>query len=759
MRINNLYLQRLQPLRKRWYVVLICLLIATIITTRYLFVVTPMYQANATIKIDNSQASNSNNGNAATGNVQTEVEVLKSRILFEKALSHLDFNVEYFHNDEIKTEEVYHTAPFVVEYKIKDSSFYCQSFDFRYLSGDRFKLTYEGSGFNNEKEGTFGVPISDRGLRITIRKNETIAKQKQTGILEEPWTFTVHSTASLSNKLMNNNFSVDKIDKDVNILKIAYSHAVPEKAAKMVNAIASAYLEQSKEDKQNIATSTVDFLNKQLVEVGVELTSARDAIKNYREKNGIVNIPQQTESTYKIVGDLEVQKVAINLQLASLEQMSDYLRKNRKINLTAPGFESVSDESFSETVAKLNEKQLEREAAKSNPTAATNNAGADAEIEQLKTFLVESINNTRRKLLAKQDEIILAIGNEKAAFKNLPEKESVMQELSANYYLFEKAYNSIVEKRTDAILAQQISIPNNKIIEAGIIPFEPISPRKEIIWTIALLIGLVVGIILAYITHYVKSEIQTPEDLDPVSTIPLMGQIEMLTQPIPAYQTFTALTTRILMNRSSEKNMVITVTSTRKGEGKSYVAAHLARTMAAMDKKVLMIDANTYKPQLASWFDVRGISGLTDFYNRTTSIQDCIQITNIPSLDIICAGNESHPIGHLIATQRTKLMLEELKMQYDVVIIDTPEVGEYTDAIPFMKWSDLNLYVVKADTGKTDLIANAELIKEEYRLEEVYFVINAMKEKRNHTGYIRSNKIRMERVKRSIPQLTNLFAW
>jgi capsular exopolysaccharide synthesis family protein len=736
------------------------MLVATVVTTRYLYDVTPMYEATASLQIrDGVSSGGEKNAKTSANDLRAEVEVIKSRLLFEKALNTLDFNVAYFHPGESKTEEVYHAAPFNVSYQIKENSFYKQAYDFHFLGGNRFKLVYTGTAYNNEKEGTFGAPICDRGLCITITKNEKVVKQHPAEYLSEPWQFTVNSTAALSNELMNDQLVVKAVDNTTNIVKVTYRHPMPEKAAKLVNAIAGVYIEQGKQERQSIANNTVDFLNKQLVFTGNDLANSRDAIKEYREKNEIVNIPLQTATTYKTLGDLESQKAETAIQLATLEQMSDYLRKNRKITLTAPELGSFTDPLFSDAVAKLNSKSLEREELSKNSASADGTIKADAEIEQLKTFLIESINNTRRKLLVKQDELVAAIGSEKATFKNLPEKEGVMQELSQNYLLNDKTYDYLIQKRTEAIISQQVAVPVNRIIDAGVIPLQPASPRSDLIWTLGLLLGLVIGVVLAYIVHFVKAEVDVPEDLTSASSIPLMGQVEMLSKLNPAYQTFTALSTRIMMNRDIKKQMVITVTSTRKGEGKSYIAAHLARTFAAMDKKVLLIDANTYQPQQSTWFDVRGLAGLRDFYTENISVQDIIQITSIPSLDIIGAGNETHPIGHLISTAKTKEMLDELRTQYDTIIIDTPDAGQYTDAIPFMKWSDLNLYVVKAESGKNELIANAELIKEEYRLEEVYYVINAMKEKRNHTGYVKPYTISLQAVKRSIPQLTNLFAW
>ena len=756
----------LYPLVKRWYIIVICVLLAGIAATRYLYVVTPEYQATATLRIEDSKNGMSGNNLyrdfdvfKANAQVQTEVEVLKSRSLFQRALNHLDFNVEYYKNGEMKKEEVYHEAPIRVDFSVTDSNFQSLPCDFKYLEGNKFQIAYDAAGTRVERDGEFGKQICDRGICLTVYKDEEQFKYHRSK-LNEPWSFTLYSTPALTSKLMNAQYIVKAVDKDVNIVKLYYTHPVPEKAMRLVNAVAEAYIGQGIEDKKDFAGNTVDFINQQIAIVGRELESARDAIKAYRIKNEIVNIPQETEATYKTLGELEIQKVDINMQLTVLENMSDYLRRNKEIKFSGPEYGTVIDMLFSESVSRLNTKMRERDELLRKYTAENDRVKAvDADIAQQKAYLVESINNTRRKLLLKQDELYFAIDEQKASFKGLPEKESTLQELNRNYYLYEKVYNFLIEKRTEAIITRQVNVSFNRVLETATLPSVPVAPRKDVIWGVALFLGFIVGVVLAYFRHYTKPSVHTPEDFGTASTIPVIGQVQQFKKDEPAYKAFTALSTRILMNKPDQKSMIITVTSTHKGEGKSFIAAQLARTLAAQDKKVILLDLNTYAPRVGDWFDARNGAGLSDIYTHRSSLQDAIQLTSIPNLDVITSGLAEQPIGHLIATQRTRDIINELRTQYDAVIIDTPEVGEYTDAIPFMKWSDLNLYVVRAESGRNELVANAEMVKEEYRLEEVYYVLNAMKERRNHTGYITPAKLKISSKKKNTPQLTNLFMW
>jgi capsular exopolysaccharide synthesis family protein len=750
----------LSPLIKRWYIIAICLLLSGVAAYRYMQVATPVYQASATIKIEDQSGITETklfkdfdvfNQNNKT---QTEVEVLKSRYLFEKALEKLDFFVEYYRINDMNNEELYHKNPFTVDFNITAENFNQQEIDFKHLGGERIHISYNDGRRNYEKNARFGEQINGRGWNVTIKKAAHSAYS-----MSDSYRFIIYSKVALAQKMMNTDYIVRAIDKDVNIIKIYYKHPVPEKAMKMVNAITQAYLEQGLNDKKDLASSTLGFINQQLEIVTQELNDAQNAIKKYKVDHEIVNIPQQTDATFRTLSQLEIQRVDISMQLSMLENLSEYLRRNRQINLSGPEFTTIADPLFTESVSKLNSKLRERMTQTAKYTEEDPHImGLDAEINQLRNYLVESVNNTRKKLMIREEEVQGAIGEQRASFDGVPEMESTLNELNRNFFLYEKVYNFLIEKRTEALITSQVNVSFNRILEVATMPYKAVAPVAEVVWGIAMFLGLLIGITIAYVRHYIKSSVSTREEMEKVSPIPFIGNVEQFEKSSSGYNSFTALTTRILLTQQEKENLVITVTSTRKGEGKTFIATGVARTLAAMDKKVLLIDMNPYNPTLNDWFDIRNPEGMADVYIHKMNIHDVINITSFPNLDMINAGTQDGPMSHLIATQRTQDIIKELRTHYDVIVFDTPESGKYVDAIPFMKWSDLNLYVVKADDTNKELIANAELVKEEYRLEEVYFVLNGMKEKRNHSGYINNRKLNSIR-KKVVPQLTSLFAW
>lgn len=742
----------IQRIRRNWHFILIGLLIASAIAQAIILFRPVHYRATASVRIGEPLVSSGSN--AGQKDIQSEVEILRSRTLLEQALARLDFGVSYFEIKPYSKEEVVMDAPFHVEWAMTSDQFRSNEYTFRHRNSHSYVLSYSYAGTEVEKNLEYGREVEEQGVRFTVHKNEPVWEAYRSR-LEKTWGFRLVAPSVLAEEFLDGKIDVEVADRDAKVARIHVTHELPVKAMRMANAIADAYLQYEIHSNAQLVAYTSDLIDRQLASVGTRLDSARHAMQSFREQYSVVNLPLETQNGYKALGDLEIRKTDVGMQLNVLEKVSDYIRQEKEVKISLSEYGNDLGPLFSDNVNRLNSAIREKSQAQTN--GETDTKRYDNEISALRTSILDRIGMTRRRLILEQDELASAIGQQRSSFNALPRKETEMQELARNYYLNEKIYNHLLEKRTEAVVGMQLAYAGANILETALLPREPQGPAQETVWTAALLLGLVCGTTLAGIRNRQPAKVEVPEDLSCDSSIPVLGQVGKLGKNESAYKAFTALTTRILMNRTSERPMVITVTSTRRGEGKSFVAAQLARTLAAQDKKVVLIDMNTVQPRLGEWFEARRSEGISDVFTRRITIQDAVQLTAIPNLDLITSGTVDHPIGHLVATTRTRELLEELRGQYDAVIVDTPEVGEYTDAIPFMKWSDLNLYVVKAESGRHELVANAEMVKEEYRLQEVYYVLNSMKTRRNHTGYISPLRQTGSTIRRMAPQLTNLF--
>lgn len=736
----------------KWHWLLFTMITVCVVAGFYLFVKPTVYQSTAVVKIDLINQSINNNANAK--DVAAEVETIKSKSLFEKALATTDFNVAYFIKGNFRNTEIYNHAPFTVDSFISKPGFDKRAYYFQYLDANHFSINYSTPTTDKTIVATFGKQIKDDGCSFIINKSKN-----KNYFNEYEWGFNLYSTAALTKELYNANYKVITTNNrpNANVVKVSYTHQVPEKASVLVNAIVNTYIQQINNDNHSYANNTNEYLDDQLADFAEKLHHSTKQINQFKSNNDFMDLYQSSDATYKTLGQLEVQNVDINLKLTSLDRLSEYLRHSSSDSYIAPDLDEIKNNAFGEAINRFN--QNLREKKKLSASGNTDQlAQVQSDIDAERAFLVECVNNTRKKLILQKQSLTASINSERASVGELPNKQSSLQSLSRDYYLNERIYNFLADKKAQLVVLQNPFEQTNKFIESAEPAFYPEEKTSPLFFILVLVAALVLGSVAAMVA-YSKRKIQSPADLRDQKSIPFIGQVEILQDIKGAYQSFTALSTKIQCNLDSGKNQIITVTSSRKGEGKTFIASHIARTLAAQHKKVLLIDANTFNPKLHELFSMEQENGLTDYYSNKAAISECVHTTSINQLDILPAGLDTNPVSHLISSDKTKSLLDQLSPQYDAIVIDTPEVEEHIDAIPFMKWSDMNLFVVKSDTQRAELIEHAEILKEEYRLKEVNFLLNAMKKDRNHIGFMRNNKEYKIKGNKYIPRIANLFVW
>jgi len=419
MQTKNPISQLLQPIAKRWYYIVICMLIAGALATAHLFRTNPVYQATATIKIENGEAG-LNNLNLyrnfdvfkQDNKVETEVEVLKSRYLFEKALSKVDFDVEYYRVGRFKSMELYHESPFVIQYEIQDNSFYKQEVQLNYAGGESFNMSYNLNGTTINKRIQFGKDQFINTLKFRVVKNQNYLSEKPRSLEGGIFKFVVYSKSALATHLTDGRLMVKAVNKDVNIIKIYYDHEVAEKAMKMVNALAETYIEDGILTKTDAASTTFNFVSDQLNNVSDDLNKAQNDIKDYKTQKGIVNLTQETEARLRTLGQLEIQQVNLQMDLAALDNMSEYIRRNMEIPYSAPEYQTVLDPLFIEGISTLNKKYRERKELLQKYTEEDPKVvQVTSDIESFRVSTKEGIVNTRKKLMVRLDEINASMGS------------------------------------------------------------------------------------------------------------------------------------------------------------------------------------------------------------------------------------------------------------------------------------------------------------------------------------------------------------
>jgi capsular exopolysaccharide synthesis family protein len=288
-------------------------------------------------------------------------------------------------------------------------------------------------------------------------------------------------------------------------------------------------------------------------------------------------------------------------------------------------------------------------------------------------------------------------------------------------------------------LAKEIIEVNNvQVIDTAKVPNKPVKPNKKMNVSVAGVLGLLSGAMLIYILEYVDHTFKKPEDvegqlgLNVIGTIPLFeggkrGKRKskdekvlekqylknLITQnnpKAPATEAFRELRTNLQYAAVDKELKTIVVTSPTMGDGKTVTAVNLAVTLSRSGSKVLIIDADLRKPKVHLYFGVDNKEGLT---NVLTSDKDRSKINTIEydkntNLQILTSGPVPPNAAEILNSKRMIQLLEKLKEEYDIIIIDTPPIGQVTDAAILAGVTDGTILVLASNETRIEITKRAK---------------------------------------------------
>lgn len=211
--------------------------------------------------------------------------------------------------------------------------------------------------------------------------------------------------------------------------------------------------------------------------------------------------------------------------------------------------------------------------------------------------------------------------------------------------------------------------------------------------------------------------------------------ITLINPKSPISEAYRTLRTNISFAAVDEKLQVIMVTSAGQGEGKSTTSANLAVVQAESDKRVLLIDADLRKPTVHRIFHISNRWGLTSLLSGQTTLQDVITDTGVTNLHVIPSGIIPPNPSEMLASNKMKQLLEQLREAYDVIIIDTPPSLAVTDAQIMATRSDGVIMVVEAGSVKREMAMKAKANLEHVQARILGVVLNNIERKESESYY------------------------
>lgn len=694
--MNNDNVRFLKPLLRGFPIVFLAMLIAVLAAKKYLNYVTPMYESTAKLKLADTQEGVPSANLfkdfdvfATPNKINTEIEVLKSTSLIEKTLAKLPFTTEIYRKGKVRSVELFDDSPIKVESTFTDEKNYDQKFMINIVSNQNFTITSSGS--KKEIKGTFGVPAAIKGGKILVTKNDSYLQSKTDAKIIDHYEVEFLSREKLLDKI-NKNLDIVSVDKDVPVIRINYKSNVPEKASLLVNTLAETYIQDYIENKYRAANTTVDFLKNEIGQANNKLSNAENRIENYRDKENIINIPQETETDLRKISQLKIQKSNLKMNLDAIKNLNSYITEGKDNYLDlATNFEAFNDLLSTEMVKNMKQFQAEKKELLLTYTPEHEKVKIiDAKIKDLTDYQTESIKNTQKNLQIKYNDIDRDIQVAEQAFIGLPEKEKLMNIMNREFNLYEKNYNFLNEKRIDAEIAKAAKISFHKIITRGEIPKQPVSPMRSIIIIVAAIMSMIVSIALIYTVHFAKAKVNDVYTIEKKSSIPVAFTTPYIKNKEKTMHHFLENVLEMELKEIIKDKNLICITSFDKAKQHAFHSKNIIKALQAQSRKILVID----------------VAG---------------NLKNSETNDYIDFSEEKNL--RLTSTDIDNLIREKMTGN-DLCIINNQSIKQGKLPLLFLKMADENLFVLDSRKTAEKTMMNVELLKDEYKLNNLWFVLN-----------------------------------
>jgi len=242
--------------------------------------------------------------------------------------------------------------------------------------------------------------------------------------------------------------------------------------------------------------------------------------------------------------------------------------------------------------------------------------------------------------------------------------------------------------------------------------------RKK--YSVVLVMGAVLfGCAFVVFMHEMRLPVESPKDVEErcglrvLGTTPRFEDIGKRLQPRDLADDCRTIWVNLSLARQHDGCHVLAVTSAHGGEGKTSFAVNFASGLALRGRRVLLIDGDLRKPELACYLDANNESGLQNVLAGACSIEEGLRKTPVPGLDILPAGCPREGQSEPLANGRLEGILEALRSRYDEIVIDTPPVLAMPDAKLWARYADAVLFVARSGrTGGRDLMEANERMQQ-----------------------------------------------
>jgi len=499
----------------------------------------PVFESTMVIQLEKNDAAKEiiaiENINSRNGDISAEIELLRSQLIFEKAIQKLNYSTSYFSEGQFLTQEKYNSSSFMVQsFELKDSTLLSVPIYLKYNRGV-ITLNYSFKNKTHTISGKLGEHLINSHFNIVIKAaNKSELEREAT---KNQLYFIFNSIESYTAAMLGS-LQVLPIDPVAKTIQITFTGNNPRQCQDIINAVAETFNQFEKENKRNGSDNILAFIKQQLDSLTIELNQSNDALIDFQRKSNVSTIEEANEKLSSSVTDLQDKLTALDEEIRSLNSVNLKLKSDPNRldvyrllpEMLGKSYESALSAQISALFELLDRKEelLFRVTPENSEIKAINTK------IQLK---LAAIRKSIGAILDRMNTDSKIISSKIAGFENqmleLPEKKIQYSKLINAQNFNEEYYTLLSDKQTQYLISDAGYTSSNRILSRPTISLDPISPNRKFIYSSFLMIGMFLGLgilVLKYLTYNEINQIDELTKLLPTkaSIVQIIKQLRFL---------------------------------------------------------------------------------------------------------------------------------------------------------------------------------------------------------------------------------------
>lgn len=550
-------------------------------------------------------------------------------------------------------------------------------------------------------------------------------------------------------------------DEKSTIINLKYTDTSPERAERVLNTIIEVYNERWINEKKQMARNTASFIDERLVVIEKSLNQVDDSISTFKTRHHITNLEQASDLYLQQQNESEAEILQLTNQLYMAQYILDVLKDNKSRYKLLPVHTGLTSSEAGQQIAQYNTLLLKLKnnlegTSTQNPIIMRQ----EEELGEIRQNIIATISNYINTIQIQIGSMQGYNADVKEKVTSNPDQAKKLLSVERDQKVMESLYLYLLQKKEENEISMTYTPAPTQVVDMPHGSSFPTYPNKKSVLLAAILMGLLLPAVIIFVRESLNTTVRGKLDIESRTQIPVVGEVPLIDNgkkrvelngihfkknkrsrhmPPPLLvqqdsqnainEAFRILRSNLeFMSDTPKHKNVYLITSMYAGSGKSFITMNLALALAIKGRRVLVIDGDMRRATATHTFGNRMV-GLTDYLGeKVEHVEEVIyQHDEHPSLYILPVGTTPPNPTELLSSSRMPLLLEQVRQQFDFILIDCPMTESLADASIIEHHVDRTLYVVRAGLFQRRSVYQLDAQVQNGKYKNLSIVLNAIK--------------------------------